>query len=78
MEEDHSYIPVGIVLSMVSYVMYIYILDMLMQTFKTYEWIQIFRTNNIMMFTIYMIPLILLLYINVPILLRRYLKGNST
>lgn len=73
MEEDYDDIPIGIVLSMISYSVYIYILNILMRTFKIYEWIPIFGMDNIIMFIIYMVPLILL-YTNAPIVLRRYYK----
>lgn len=59
--EDCNDIPIGIVLSMVLYAVYIYISDKLVQIYKIDNWI---------IFVIYFIPLIVF-YIEIPILLRR-------
>ncbi len=53
--------PIGIVLSMTLYAIYIYIADKLVQMFKIDNWI---------IFFIYFIPLIVF-YIEIPILLRK-------
>lgn len=73
MTEDSDEISIGIVLSTILFATYIYISDRLMQIFKIYELIQTFEFNNIIMFIIYFIPLIIL-YVRIPIFLRRH-KG---
>ena len=59
--EDYNYIPIGIVLSMALYAIYIYISDKLVQMYDIDNW---------MIFFIYLIPLIVF-YIEIPILLRK-------
>lgn len=59
--EDCNHIPIGIVLSMTLYAMYIYISGKLVQMYKIDNWI---------IFFIYFMPLIVF-YIEIPILLRK-------
>jgi len=59
--DDGYDIPIGIVLSMTLYTIYIYIAGKLVQMYKMDNWI---------IFFIYFMPLIVL-YIEIPILLRK-------
>jgi hypothetical protein len=61
MVEDCSDIPVGIVVSISIYSVYIYIADKLIQVYKLDNWI---------MFIIYFVPFIIL-YIEIPAILRK-------
>jgi len=62
MTEDCNDIPIGIILSMVLYAMYIHI---------TSKLLHIYKLDNRIMFIIYFVPLVVF-YIEIPILLRRF------
>lgn len=59
MVEDCNDIPIGIVISMSIYAVYIYVASKLVQTYKFDSWI---------MFIMYFAPLVIL-YIEIPIIL---------
>lgn len=61
MVEDCNDIPIGIVVSMSLYSVYIYIMEKLMQTYKI---------DNLIIFVIYFVPLIVL-YIEIPVMLKK-------